>query len=309
MTRWPDWTGHAGSGLWRPPQRLRCAPLVSTYRPPSKVGKPDPDLDTLHVEVMPWMVGPLLNWLEPFLWIKPQHKSRISNDFFIDSLEMALRLRQPLIRRHPASAARDVTDRITAGGTFGIDVVSHAVHEARAPEAHDLNAILHASGSAWEVTPTLVEGGKRKRVYLVTRRDLAAAKDAITATASFSQRAARHLTSSWQQVATRDPDPNGAYDQAVKAVEAVAQPIVSPKNSNATLGTILRDMKAKPSKWTFELQDVDTVIAMSETLWTKHIRHGTDVRTDHTVAEADAALHLAIPLVRFFAGGLVVEST
>jgi hypothetical protein len=71
--------------------------------------------------------------------------------------------------------------------------------------------------------------------------------------------------------------------------------------------TALRDLKAKPSKWTFTLGDLDPVIAMMERLWTSPIRHGTDVRTDHTQPEADAAVHLAIPLVRYFAGGLVTQ--
>lgn len=143
--------------------------------------------------------------------------------------------------------------------------------------------------------------------FCLSRRDLGAAMAAIAAVEPSSVRARGLLTDAWVKVACRDPDPNGGYDKAVKAVEASAQPVVSPNNDKATLGTIVRDLRAKPDKWEFELGDVDLVIAMSDRLWTTHIRHGTDVRprTDHTLPEADAALHLAIALVRFFSGGLV----
>jgi hypothetical protein len=278
------------------------------YRPISRLGKPDPDLDTLHDDVMPWMVNPLLNWLAPFLWVRSSSRNgrnRESNPVFLDSLELTLRLREPLDRTYRSSAARDVEDRIRAGGTFGLDVAGYAVYSnGRALEANELNGILHAGGSAWEIVGTPVEG-KRKRVYLLTRRELAPTLDAVKALENASERASRHLVSAWSKIAVRDPDPNGGYDQAVKAVEAAGQPIILPKSNKATLGTMIASMKAKPSKWSFALGDFDTVIAMSETLWTNHIRHGTDARTDHVLQEADAALHLAIPLVRYFAGGLI----
>ena len=93
-------------------------------------------------------------------------------------------------------------------------------------------------------------------------------------------------------------------------MEAAAQPIVSPKNGKATLGTMIKDMENKPSKWTFPLDEgnVGVVISMSKSLWLNHFRHGTQPRDDHTLPEADAAVHLAIPLVRYFAGGIVTPA-
>jgi hypothetical protein len=157
------------------------------------------------------------------------------------------------------------------------------------------------SGSAWDVTPIDSESSR----FALTRRDLEAAKDAISEIRSEDERAGDFLADSWKAIATRDPHPSEGYDKAVKAIEAAAQPVVSPKNDSATLGTILRDMRAKPSKWSFALGDLGLVIDMADRVWTTHFRHGTMLRDDHTLEEADAALHLAIPLVRFFAGGLV----
>jgi hypothetical protein len=67
-------------------------------------------------------------------------------------------------------------------------------------------------------------------------------------------------------------------------------------------------MRSKPSKWTFALGDLDLVMDMADRVWTMHFRHGTELREDHAIEETDAALHLAIPLVRFFSGGLVTVS-
>ena len=67
-------------------------------------------------------------------------------------------------------------------------------------------------------------------------------------------------------------------------------------------------MKEKRSKWTFALGDLDVVIEMTERLLTNRFRHGTQIRGENTLKEADAAVHLAIPLVKFFVGGLVETS-
>lgn len=150
---------------------------------------------------------------------------------------------------------------------------------------------------------------QRRQIYLLTHRELAAAKAAIADVVTLNARSGQHLESAWKNLATRNPNPNSSYDQAVKAVEAAAQSIISPRNVKATLGTINRDLKAKPSKWAFVLGDISLVIDMSERLWSKHIRHGTDTRPEHTLEEADAALHLAIPLVRYFSGGLILPTT
>jgi len=47
---------------------------------------------------------------------------------------------------------------------------------------------------------------------------------------------------------------------------------------------------------------------MTSRIWTNHFRHGTQPRGDNTLEEADAAVHLAIPLVRYFVGGLIKPS-
>jgi hypothetical protein len=285
-----------------------CPDKMNQYRPLSKRDVPDADLDTLHEDVEPWMAEPVIGWLRPFLWIESDF-SVLANTSFLEGFEMAHRVRDKFDRTDAASPAADAEGRIRQGGTFGLDLVSYALHVLPTwyldhHMVSTLEELLHNSGSAWEVTATGSEDDE-ERTYTLTRRDLAAAKAAISDIRSHSQRAGDFLADSWQAIARRDPRPGEGYDKAVKAIEAAAQPVVSPANNRATLGTIVRDMRAKPSKWEFDLGDVDLVIDMADRVWVEHFRHGTQPRTDHTLSEADVALHLAIPLVRFFVGGLV----
>jgi hypothetical protein len=274
------------------------------YRPLSKRDVADPDLDTLHEAVEPWMVEPLITWLQPLFWLSGTFESS-SNEPFIEGFEMAHCERRPFDRRGSHTAAVDVQGRISQGGAFGLDLANYALH--RYPDsssAHSLQQLLRKSRSAWEVTALESDDGLTR--FTLTRRDLAAAKLAISEIRPHHERAGAFLGDAWKAVATRDRQPNEGYDKAVKAIEAVAQPVVSPNNARATLGTIVRDMRAKPSKWTFALGDLDLIIDLADRVWTEHLRHGTDQRrTDHTLEEADAALHLAIPLVRYFSGGLI----
>ncbi len=271
---------------------------MTDYRPLSKIGLYEPDLDTLHETLEPWMRAAVLEWLDQFLW--GDHGPRRD---FIRSLEMTHRLQR--IPAEPADAAYAIRNLVASDPVFGMDAIAFGLSRLGRSNpdlalVQEMMELLRQGGSAWEVSLVADQ-------FCLSRRDLGAAKAAIAAIEPSSARARGLLTEAWGKVACRDPDPNGGYDKAVKAVEASAQPVVSPSNTKATLGTIVRDLRVKPSKWEFELGDIDLVIAMSERLWNTHIRHGTDPRprTDHTLPEADAALHLAIALVRFFLGGLV----
>lgn len=126
---------------------------------------------------------------------------------------------------------------------------------------------------------------------------------------SSNDRSAQHLRRAWSQMYRRDPGYNGACHDAVAAVEVVAKPVVSPNNSRTTLGTIVRDLKAKPSKWTTASDadaDVEKVIAMLELVWQGHYRHGND-EDPIDVGESGAAMvvQLAAVLVGWFKAGYV----
>jgi hypothetical protein len=287
--------------------------MSDQYRPLSKQGVPDPDLDNLQDGLMPWMRAALMEWGGVFWWQGTPMDGVYADESFLTGLEMAMRLRKPLNRSGSQTAALDLTSRMDSDPNFGMDVIGYVVaglhkfggFDANERAAH-LDYILTESGSVWTVSEA-ADGEHGRTRYYLTRRDVAAARDAITELRDAASRPSQFLSAAWLRIATREPDPAGAYDNAIKAVEAAAQPVVSPKNGRATLGTMIKDMENKPSKWAFPLDEgnVGVVIAMCKSLWSNHFRHGTQPREDHTLPEADTAVHLAIPLVRYFAGGIV----
>ena len=124
-----------------------------------------------------------------------------------------------------------------------------------------------------------------------------------------TDRAAEHLRLAWSKAFARKPDPNGACDDAVKAIESAAKPVVSPKNSKATLGTMIADMRSKPSKWTTDSEaegDVDKVIAMMEMVWKGHFRHGDDAKPIRVTPKgAEMIVQQAALLVHWFRSGRI----
>ena len=109
------------------------------------------------------------------------------------------------------------------------------------------------------------------------------------------------------------PDPSRAYSEAIKAVEAAAHAIVEPRNQLATLGTILRQLRANPHRFAIAIPgpsgtgDITPLIELITMLWTGQTsRHGgqTATRTE-TVEEARMAVSTAVLLVDWFTTGAV----
>jgi hypothetical protein len=276
---------------------------VGPYRPLSKREVSDPDLDMLHEGVTPWMVEPLARWLETFFVHHADYDTSLNLDF-IEGFEMTKRLSRPMSRD---MIMRDVVRRLQEDETFGLDAVDYALHSIGdgfyvRERIVTLAQLLLQSGSAWMVSST---GDDENIRWKLARRNLAAAKAALSDIRSQDERTGGFLADAWRALAIRDPQPSEGYGKAVMAIEAAAQPIVTPDDQAATLGKMISAMRDKPEKWTFALGDLDLIIDMADRLWTNHFRHGTQPRNDHTLEEADAALHLAIPLVRFFVGGLI----
>lgn len=279
----------------------------------------DPDLDTLHEGVPPWMIPRLMRWLEPFLVASNDLGEQSPIPEFIEGLESSARLSTPIDR---CGVIADIRRRMEQDPNFGINVIRYALTTMRLIRKPTggvvtntrmrlpaLERMLEESGSVWEVTELDLEGGAEgEKRFVLTRRDLAEAKLAITDIRAHHARSGGFLADAWKALATHDPRPSEAYDKAVKAIEVAAQPVVLPNNPAARLGQIIAAMNDKPSKWKFALGELDLVREMAARVWTNHFRHGTQARGENTYEEADAAVHLAIPLVRFFLGGLVEPS-
>jgi hypothetical protein len=165
--------------------------------------------------------------------------------------------------------------------------------------AQELSEILRQGGSAWEVTAK--DGG-----YQLTRRAVGPVVEVLEHTATEATRAHNHLVSAWSKLTGRNPDPSGAYREAVRAVEAVAKPIILPDNDRATLGQMIAALRDKPDKWTATIGTVDNLRAQMGAVWTGQLdRHGTNDETvplNVSPEEADAAFSTCLNLVRMFVG-------
>jgi hypothetical protein len=87
--------------------------------------------------------------------------------------------------------------------------------------------------------------------------------------------------------------------------------VISPANHRATVGTMIADIRAKPEKWEVVLENATPadVAELAHMIWSSQLdRHGTDdedAPLSVSQLQADAAVHLAIGLVRLFASGQI----
>lgn len=142
-----------------------------------------------------------------------------------------------------------------------------------------------------------------------------AAQSATTALDAGS--AARQLRAAWECVHALRADPVKAYAEAVKAVESAAHSVVEPRQGRATLGTMLRHLKADRGRFSLVIPgpdgagDIGPVIECMKLLWEGQTsRHGSSKPTrEETLEEAAMAVDLAVMLVRWFTSGAVRRAT
>lgn len=184
-----------------------------------------------------------------------------------------------------------------------IDWVIMDTNSGRPAENHTrLDEILRDGGSKWKV-------GVRNGVPGLEARVPQGVQDSAEAIMSSEGSAGTLLSEAWHAAFGVSPDTEEAYEKAIKAVEEAGASVVSPKNGKATLGTMIRDMKAQDD-WKLDLPttDADVPVKMAEALWVgQESRHGGNGYRKPTQAEAEAAVLLAVPLVQWFAAGALAR--
>ncbi|MFJ2829057.1 hypothetical protein ACIPC1_16025 [Streptomyces sp. NPDC087263] len=221
--------------------------------------------------------------------------------------------------RRSASAARWVETLASVQGVPLLDVVDvllecmaedHPVpsysSSIRSGMGSVLNRILDEGGSAYRVNESL--DGLEERVS-------ASMRDAVRQTPADASRspAADHLAAAWKAAYGRNPEPERAYSEAIKAVESAAHAIVEPNNTKATLGTMLRAIRNAPTRFDTVLfapagkEPITPVEAMMRALWEGQTsRHGAQTGTvPETLESARAGVHLAAALVQWITSGAV----
>ncbi len=169
----------------------------------------------------------------------------------------------------------------------------------------DLRKILRDSGSSWTVK------GVRQRYRLVEELP-GAVFDIVESTLSSADKSSELLRSAWDAAFGVNPRPSHAYYDAVRSVEVISCPLISPKDLNATLGKDINVLRNSPQKWRFAMagskdsSSVDSVLKMMQLLWHSQTdRHGRADYEDVTLEEAQAAVLLASTLVAWLAKGML----
>jgi hypothetical protein len=204
-----------------------------------------------------------------------------------------------------------LTTRIIQDEEFALDVIDWMLHHHQRFGmtwdgvqlwAETLSETLRQGGSVWEVTASGDD-------FQLSRRAIGPVVDVLEHTATEATRAHDLLSTAWSKLTGRNPDPSGAYREAVRAVEVVAKPVVLPSNDRATLGQMIAAIRDKPEKWTVTIGSVGDVRALMEAVWIGQLdRHGTDDETvplNVSPEEADAAFSTCLNLTRLFVGGHV----
>lgn len=171
--------------------------------------------------------------------------------------------------------------------------------------ASKLEEVLAMGGSSWAVG---VRGGRKG----LLARMPASVVDVVGFVTSASDRAGEKLSQAWDKAYGPDAQPTDAYVAAVRAVEILICPLVSPNNDRATLGTVIRDIKNQDGSWIFAMKHGDgadtssEIVGILQLLWkSQNDRHGSRDYADVSIEEAQAAVLLASTIVGWMAQGML----
>lgn len=172
----------------------------------------------------------------------------------------------------------------------------------------ELETLLEEGGSALRVGLRGNHAGLEARVATGTH---AAADMVMTSSGD----AGDLLYEAWRAAYGRLPDPEEAYEKAIKAVEQAGASVVVPANTKATLGTMIPTLRAQKD-WGLSLADkagehsYSLIADMCDVLWQgQPSRHGANGYRKPTQDEAEAAVLLAVPLVQWFVSGQILRRT
>jgi len=276
------------------------------WRPLSRRNRPDPRFDETQPGLPDYLLQPAIAWLQGLLWTDdPASFHQVPDVKALQTLQIALRMATPLDWSNGGySAFQSLIEQMVGDRELALDVLDFCVqHLASEDYANELGATLAIGGSEWAVSEAGDEGPQ------LLRRTIGPMQEAIENIHPSSERAHHHLSTAWRKLVGRDADPSAAYREAIRAVEVVAKPVVIPNDSNATLGKIIAAIRSKPEKWEVALDKAlpEQVADMADLIWKgQQDRHGTDnpeAPLNVSQEEADAAVHIAVPLVRLFASG------
>lgn len=176
--------------------------------------------------------------------------------------------------------------------------------------AQSLEHILKSAGHVLRVSPD----GNR----LVERIDLAL-WDEYEQVTQLDDQASQYMQEAWALAFGREPNLSDAWGRAIKAIETLLKPIVSPSDNKATLGKMISALRQSPDKWECKLPDrdykangetnvkpgIEVFIDALATIGYQPDRHGSDQPQDVDETTARSILFLATTVVGWLRDGIL----
>lgn len=278
------------------------------------------EYDALHDDVPEWLDAPYWAWVRESITVYRRYPDGSGRVAMLDAdlaeqMCQTLKIALPNLRK---SVGYDQGQRQLVSAESVLRKHPHTLQVADYLLAHegnaapeDLKELLERGKSAWTVGTRSGRPGLVRRVPLGVQ----VAADSVMARAG---RAGVRLAKAWEQLYGLAPNASEAYRLAILAVEDAVIPIVSPTNSSATLGTVLRQLEDQ-GNWLLPMDREhpgaptgDLLASMMRMLWHgQHDRHGGQPSAPGNVSsdEAMVAVGLAVTLVQWFDSGLVRRST
>lgn len=272
--------------------------------------------ESLRPGVPIWMQASILAWIER--WTSQVLRSEVNRHVTVTTLnrDRILEIERYLQISFPSSVndivyREGVKQYCMQNEEHCLDVVEAIVATNNNFDAvvTTLNAILLQSGSKWIAKVVDYKGVLEERVSQT-------ASDAFELSVNnATNESANFLTTAWHQAYGRSPNATEAYNNAIKAMEAAAWPIITPRNNSATLGHIIGELSVIPAKWKTAISEKTTgmgVKAIADAMllvWEGHTdRHGTASPVAVTREAAEQAVLAAVMICGYFNRGYVVTS-
>ena len=262
-------------------------------------------MEALHPGIPPWIDEDVRAWIDD---VADDRYLRFNRYEVAAAWDRVTRNKEPLApKTRQAFLGRLVREQ---GDDYTINFIGFLLHlfDTTRTNYHvpTITSLLDLGGSEWRVM-------QRADAYVLEKRVDDTVQQLAEAAISEAESAGALLAEAWHAMYGRSPDHEEAYEKAIKAVEEAASPVVSPDNKRATLGSIVRDMKAQ-GDWAFPIADPPgaanraTAVAMAETLWFgQESRHGGNGYRKPSPSEAETAVTLAVALVHAFTQSLVAR--